>query len=99
MAGLGHEPPLEDRPVRAARADEQLLLGRLALVLGRVGVGLGEVGVRGRVGVRVGFGEVGLGAGVIFLGLGLGLGSGSALERSRHGMSHLTLETCDECPG
>eukprot|EP00964_Phaeocystis_antarctica_P132588 scaffold96711_cov35-Phaeocystis_antarctica.AAC.2 len=40
---LGHESPLEDGAVRAARADEQLLVARGALVLGRVGVGLGEV--------------------------------------------------------
>ena len=40
---LGLEPPLEDGAVRAARADEQLLVGWGALVLGRVGVGLREV--------------------------------------------------------
>jgi len=38
---LGQEPPLEDGAVRAARADEQLLVGRGALVLLRVGVGVG----------------------------------------------------------
>ena len=83
MAGLGHEPPLEDRAVGAARADEQLLLRGLALVLGRVGVGLGEVRVRVRIRVRVGFGEIGVGAGagVIFrvrvrvrVRVGVGLG-------------------------